>query len=959
MTTSIDIIKSLKTAYTTICTCVLALIFLCLTTSNVIAQEFHLGIPSVNNYPKSSYKASAQNWEVISALDHIIFANNAGLLSYDGHQWQIHGMNNSIMRSLCYDGDQRIYCGGQNEIGYFAPKADGKLVYTSLRDSLNINENNLSEIWDIDFHQDTLWFTSENNILYHTEGQTKKINLNNLASLFRVGGKLIINEDQKGIYQLINSELISIDDQGIFVGKHIIEILENADGHRHYITEHNGIYKDSGTGIHKVKTNIDQFLREKIVCSATLKNNKTLLIGTRLGGLISLDEKYNCNLKLDKTSGLNNNSINCLKALPSGDVWIGANNGIDQVNLNANFRFFYPDGELEGPIYDVEKWQGNIYFSSSNGLYYISEQAYYNPIEERKFSLVEGTTGQNWGLDLINNKLYCAHGDGPKQINRDNKTEAIPSSSGAWKFIALSDTKVALGHYQGVNIYSVQDGKLVFDYKVPSLSVSSRILCLDHIGNLWVSHPYDYVYKISFSDNYSNASVIQYDATKGFKTNDKNYVFGINGTCYLTNESGAYIYNSETDYFDEANVINNYFQGSNHVRSLIEFEEDIWCITDQSTTLLKHEEKGLSRHYEKIEFQDIKAVDNYIGGFENLYCYDNNTIFLCSDQGIIEYNLTAHEAKDIKARICKIQLKTNKDSLLYNGFGSVPKINLEPTMNSIQIDFGTNKIGADSKIEYAFKLDDLDTYWSAWSSSSIKEYNHLPHGEYTFILKARTSTGSVSEPLEFQFSIRTPWYKTTLAYVLYYFLFCLALFSIFFFQRRSFKTEKAVLESEVFKSEEEMEKIKKEKLEEQIRFKNKELAMTTMNLLQKEETLNAIRQEVQKAGNKIKDSQAKKEIKKIINHLNSNERFEGDWDNFSLHFDQVHHDFLKRLTDQFPALTPKDQKLCAYLRMNLSTKEIAPLLKISVRGVEISRYRLRKKIELDKEINLNAFMMQF
>jgi DNA-binding CsgD family transcriptional regulator len=66
---------------------------------------------------------------------------------------------------------------------------------------------------------------------------------------------------------------------------------------------------------------------------------------------------------------------------------------------------------------------------------------------------------------------------------------------------------------------------------------------------------------------------------------------------------------------------------------------------------------------------------------------------------------------------------------------------------------------------------------------------------------------------------------------------------------------------------------------------------------------------------------------------------------------------MKKLRNNYPELTPKDLRLCAYLRMNLSSKEIAPLLNISIRGVEISRYRLRKKLHLPRDANLTDFMM--
>ncbi|MGB1121690.1 MAG: helix-turn-helix transcriptional regulator, partial [Saprospiraceae bacterium] len=154
-------------------------------------------------------------------------------------------------------------------------------------------------------------------------------------------------------------------------------------------------------------------------------------------------------------------------------------------------------------------------------------------------------------------------------------------------------------------------------------------------------------------------------------------------------------------------------------------------------------------------------------------------------------------------------------------------------------------------------------------------------------------------------------------------------------------------------------KLQRDKLESEIRFKNQELAITTMNLVQKGEFLLKLKEELNKILNDTNEPKTKKAIRKTIKLLNQNAELDKDWEQFAQHFDQVHEDFLKRLRDTYPQLTPKDQRLCTYLKMNLSTKEIAPLMNISVRGVEISRYRLRKKIELPTETNLNEFMMNF
>ena len=83
-----------------------------------------------------------------------------------------------------------------------------------------------------------------------------------------------------------------------------------------------------------------------------------------------------------------------------------------------------------------------------------------------------------------------------------------------------------------------------------------------------------------------------------------------------------------------------------------------------------------------------------------------------------------------------------------------------------------------------------------------------------------------------------------------------------------------------------------------------------------------------------------------------------EWEQFARHFDNVHTDYLKKLKEFCPDLTTAELKLAAYLRLSLSTKEIAQLMNISTRGVETSRYRLRKKLGLtNADANLYEFLI--
>ena len=116
-----------------------------------------------------------------------------------------------------------------------------------------------------------------------------------------------------------------------------------------------------------------------------------------------------------------------------------------------------------------------------------------------------------------------------------------------------------------------------------------------------------------------------------------------------------------------------------------------------------------------------------------------------------------------------------------------------------------------------------------------------------------------------------------------------------------------------------------------------------MHLVQKSEMLQKIKNDIQRISKLSTEPNVVKEMRKIVRKVSADEVLDSDWEQFAQHFDQVHGQFLQRLRTKHPQLTPKDHRLCAYLRMNLSSKEIAPLMNISVRSVEVARYRFAEK----------------
>ena len=159
------------------------------------------------------------------------------------------------------------------------------------------------------------------------------------------------------------------------------------------------------------------------------------------------------------------------------------------------------------------------------------------------------------------------------------------------------------------------------------------------------------------------------------------------------------------------------------------------------------------------------------------------------------------------------------------------------------------------------------------------------------------------------------------------------------------------LELKELENKQQLMRFNNEKLRQDIENKNRELGISTMSLIKRNEFLNQIKKELIS----VDDSKQLKRVIKIIDqNLNNND----DWHLFEEAFNNADKDFLKKVKTLHPELTSNDLRLCAYLRLNLSSKEIAPLLNISSRSVEVKRYRLRKKMNLAHESSLSDYILE-
>ncbi len=485
------------------------------------------------------------------------------------------------------------------------------------------------------------------------------------------------------------------------------------------------------------------------------------------------------------------------------------------------------------------------------------------------------------------------------------------------------------------------------------------------------------MYRLTFSDDLTRFKNVElFGLGHGLPDSLLINVSKVRNELIFSTTSGVYKYDEPNNHFVLHQDFLEIFGADRNFHRILQDElGNIWFSVDNEFGVIVVEEQGVFNKFQIYYFNQIQ--DDLVDGFEHVYAYDKENIIIGTEKGFLHYAPSNNKKTDFPFNILirKVTSITQGDSIVYwgNTAGQLDKAySFNYKMNDFRFSFSVPYYEKIGYLTYRFKLEGFDDNWTAWSPKTEKEYTNLGSGDYEFKVQAKNAYGKTSKEASFNITIQPPWYWSWYAKALYFILGILALFSLtkFISKRERKKTEafkreqteklvkkEAEFKKEVERSESEIIKLRNEKLQGDIKNKTGQLASATMHLVQKSEILIKIKNDL-----KGIESEASKDIKKRIQQITrtieSDIRLDENWTQFENYFDQVHENFLKRLRLNYPELTPKDQKLCAYLRMNLTTKEIAPLMNISVRGVEISRYRLRKKLGLDSEVNLVAFILE-
>lgn len=923
-------ISEMKITIIVICCCFTGVASFSQSTDEVIKKFISSHIPVDN-----------QNWGISQNQDngYIYFANSEGLIEYNGISSRLFSLPfRQTVRSVHIINDGTIFTGSFEEFGYWKYDQKGNLIYNSLSSKTKVEKND--EIWKIYEDKGNIYFQSFTTIYSYDGHEVKAVKAPfTLLFMFKTSKGYIAQILENGLYWFDGERFTFINGSEIFSRKKVHAIIEIADNDYWICTANDGIFRFNREQFIVQTTEISSFLKFQS-CNAGLSLNDSLLVfGTIQNGVVLCNHKGEIVKRIDYTNGLNNNTVLSLFKDRDNGLWIGLDEGVNYFSIYTPGTTYTNSSGTLGTIYTVIPQKGKLFLGTNHGLYVTSILKSNEDYSFNEIKLIPGTQGQVWTLEQYEDQILLGHNEGTYLLDGSG-IKKISGITGGWSIKKYNDLLIE-GTYTGIVFFKKDKGGVwEFRNKIKGFNEPTRHIEIDYLGYIWAAHPQKGIYKIELNEALdSTLNVKHFNSISGVPR--KIDIHKINNQIVFMSSDSAYSFNYEKGTIIPLVRLNQTLGNYRMSTQIIPYQKNTyWFVSGDKIALFE-----ISKDFEAVKKLEIIQKSSDIPERElQIIQLSSNSVLIPTRQAFIIYNLS-----HLGFSSSKSDLKFRK--LVFEGGRKKIEISL-PAYKDIRIPYSTNNLRVFfanpgqyymEQKEFQYKLTEIDDDWHTTTQDNFS-YLNLGYGTYTLFIRSDITERSD----KVSFTIERPWYLQWYAFVIY----CFILLSAILIGIRIFKNElrkqKQLIESEVSRS----------RLESELDYKSYELMLTMRYLIQKNEILTELNEQIKSLREQSSKFPVKfiRDMEKIINQgLDSQTE---DWKHAMNVLKLSQQGFFKRLKEKYPNLTPHDLRLSSYLRMNFTTKEIAKLLNISARAVEISRYRLRRKLNLGHDENLTEFLVK-
>lgn len=912
----------------------------------VASYSFANQKPYVINFARDKYQAASKNWSIGQDEKGVMyFGNDIGLLESDGMGWKLYPIPNSpIIRALAVESHHTIYTGGSDEFGRWDRDQSGGLKYTSLKDLLPPKSLDNEGFWRVWIDGNKVYFQSFSNIYVYDHHTIERLTTpKGFMLLVKVKDEYWVQEMHGPLYQLKDGKLNKIEGSEFLNGTTTRVILPFGEDRYLIGTSTGEIYiYDKKTFIPWNHSLSRQLNGQELNCGVYCAKRNTYYLGTQLSGIYEVDIHGNILNHFYAANSLQNNTILSLYEDKSNNIWIAMDRGLAYIRYTDGLSYYRAVDGNSSSVYAATLWNGYLLVGTNQGVYYTLEEKANDLEMYSSLKLITGTQGQVWSFSQIDGKLFCCHNRGLLEILPDFRIrQPYRINSGVFRTLeaTINGKKIdIIVTYKELYIVNKETGKINAMRQITDPIYSVEV---DHLGNIWLETVRRGVYKCRLNEE---LDAFRYYTYYGHETDQTLpvdlQVFKLSGRIVFLGDNNFYNYDESNDNLQLTPLLNQCFENVRNLKRVVPINsEESWAITESSVYRFFYD--GYIAHIKeayKVETDNLSLVT----ASENISVLNDSLSLICLDVGFILHN--SYQSKRQVVQLAPPNLEyVHAGRDLNSGYADLDKhIRIAYGDNTVTVGFSVNNAFAENLFVEYF-LEGVDNAWSKPEQRNSISYARLPQGNYTLRLRTTDELNNYSADTVVDFEILPPWYNTTWWYLTCCLLIAFVLYTAFWFMKRRLQNKHL--------------RLMNEQLQREIEEKNAEMFIQTSFIIRKNELILKLKDMVDEICTKNTQKALLPLYQKINNLLANNLDTEDDWKMFLIKFEQKHHNFFRTLKENYPLLTNNDLRLCACLKLNMDTKDIASLMNLSVRAIENNRYRLRKKLDLKPTQNLNEFFL--
>lgn len=774
------------------------------------AQDKNYGYPFIQNFTSKEFVLENLSWgSVQDAYGNMYYGNGSGLLKYDGNKWSVIERIAGI--SICYDSLLKtVFVGSIDNFGYISINSDGKSHYVSLSDKISQNQK-IGYVWDCFSTKDGVFFLTEEKLFRYKNGTFKVWNSQSkFHAAYGIDNTVFIREVGTGLLCIEGDMMTYVKGSDVFADNRVEFIGKDNQKKNEYtlysrekgLNKFNLIKDEAGLSmqLNPLNKNISQFLSNNVVYRGVVLKNNQIAFSTLLGGLIIIDQNGNLISNLNKQNGLNCDVINHTFEDNQGNLWLSTENGISLVMYSLPTYAFNKSGNISGNAVSTIKFNNTIYVATSTGIYA------FNNIKNQ-FEKIDFPTIQVWYFTITNNNktLLASTAKGIYEITNNGSRLLCADYENVFT-IFKSKVKHNLyyaSHFNGVFAFTYDNG--VFNLKGEITNLNSAILLIyeDKKGNLLLSSQNDGIFyaetsKINFNDKKNYVNLVHFTDESGLPDMHYNFVSEINGELIISTLTGLYHFVQNVDIsnlnlkeisalkFEKYEKLNP-FKNNEDVQIHNALKQDdagnLYLTgtlnngSHTNATYIKAKNKWTFQPFSIISKEKINDIFPDIN--QDWYC-GTDVIYCLNKSNTYNYNYAYNSIINTVISNADTAFMGNYFSPFKVGSQTFNQLSLvqpeelvksfDYLYNDFTFHFSATSFIADIPSKFSCYLEGEDEKWSEWTSESSKIYMNLHEGTYIFKVKARNIFGNESSVASYEFVIHPPWYRTTLAYILYFVL---------------------------------------------------------------------------------------------------------------------------------------------------------------------------------------------